>query len=96
MKKVWLAFLLNFVLPGAGLAYLGRWGLAGMNVLAVLSLGMALTFSGLIEAVPQEFRYLLPMAVSGGSGGWAVGLAQQHNERLEDSTGARRTGEPNP
>ena len=31
MKKPWLAYLLNVLLPGAGLAYLGKWGWAVMN-----------------------------------------------------------------
>jgi hypothetical protein len=29
MKKPWLAFLCNFLLAGAGFAYLGKWSWAG-------------------------------------------------------------------
>jgi len=35
------AAILNLVIPGLGLAYLGRWGLAVLNVLLIFALSLA-------------------------------------------------------
>jgi hypothetical protein len=40
MKKPWLAFLLNFIVAGAGFAYLGRWAWAGINFVAAITIGL--------------------------------------------------------
>jgi membrane protein implicated in regulation of membrane protease activity len=42
MKKPWLAFLLSFLIVGAGFAYLGKWGLAVANFLAAIIIGVCL------------------------------------------------------
>lgn len=40
MKKPWLAFLLSFLIVGAGLAYLGKWGLAAANFFIAVALAI--------------------------------------------------------
>lgn len=44
MKKPGLAFFLSFILPGAGLAYLGKWKWALLNFGGVLLLGVLMSF----------------------------------------------------
>jgi hypothetical protein len=39
MKKPWLAFLLNFLLAGAGFVYLGKWAWAVINLCAAIAVG---------------------------------------------------------
>jgi hypothetical protein len=40
MKKPWIAFLLNFLVAGAGFAYLGKWAWAGINFAAAIAIGL--------------------------------------------------------
>ena len=58
MKKPWLAFLLNFVFPGVGLAYLGKWGRAVMNFFGFILAGYLaeIWLSVHTNAVPAFFR----------------------------------------
>ena len=44
VKKPWLAFVLNFLLAGAGLAYLGLWAWAFVNLIVALAAGVCLAF----------------------------------------------------
>jgi len=89
MKSPFLAFTLNFFLPGAGLWYLGRRGWAVVNLLAVLAVGV-LAALALPEDVFDRNVGLLGAACGGGSGGLAMTLAQQRNQHAE----ARRHAEP--
>jgi hypothetical protein len=43
-KKPWVAFALTILLTGAGLAYLGKWGWAVLNLVAALGIGIAMAF----------------------------------------------------
>ena len=43
-KKPWVAFILSFLLPGAGLAYLGKWLWGVVNLVIVLGTGVAVAF----------------------------------------------------
>jgi hypothetical protein len=45
MKKPWLAFLLSFLIVGAGLAYLGKWGLAAANFFTAIAIGVVLALA---------------------------------------------------
>ncbi len=78
-----LAFFLNFVLPGAGLLYLGRtvWGVA--NFCAVLVIGVVLVFS-LPDGVFDAYSRYIAMGIAGGCGGLAMVLARQMNESNKD------------
>jgi hypothetical protein len=40
MKKPWIAFLLNFLVAGAGFAYLGKLAWAGINFVAAIAIGL--------------------------------------------------------
>jgi hypothetical protein len=40
MKKPWIAFVLNFLIAGAGFAYLGKWAWAGINFAAAIAIGL--------------------------------------------------------
>ena len=44
-KKPWVAFLLSILLTGAGLAYLGKWGWAVLNLVAALGIGILVAFT---------------------------------------------------
>jgi hypothetical protein len=80
MKSPLLAFTLSFFLPGAGLWYLGRRGWAGVNLLAVLGVGVVAALV-LPDDVFDRNVGLLGAACGGGSGGLAMTLAQQRNQR---------------
>jgi hypothetical protein len=82
MKKPILAFALSFILPGAGLAYLGKWKWAAINIGTVLLLGVALVFCLPEEIFSRYIRYIA-IGCSGGSGGLAQALAQQMNLKAQ-------------
>jgi predicted amidophosphoribosyltransferase len=75
MKKPWLAFLLNFLIPGAGLAYLGMWGWAVLNLVVALLLG------GVIAAAAPDAVGPLSAGLGAASGGLAMALAQSKNAK---------------
>lgn len=75
MKKPWLAFLLNFLLAGAGLAYLGMWGWAVLNLAVVLLLGFVLAATAPDSIGP------LSAGLAAASGGLAMALAQSMNAK---------------
>lgn len=87
MKKPWLAFLLNFILPGAGLAYLGKWGWALLNFVAVLILGFLLA-----SAVPSDSLGAVSAGLGAASGALAMSLAGGMNAKAN----ARASGVPAP
>ena len=76
MKKKYIAFGLNFLLPGAGFAYLRRWKLAALNLVGALTtagvLGMLLP-----EAMFEGFSNSITMGIAGGSGAWALYVAEK-------------------
>ena len=82
MKKPLLAFTLSFFLPGAGLAYLGKWKWAFINLGVVLLVGVVLAL-----VLPDEmfYKYMRYVAVgcSGGSAGYAYSLAQPLKQKTE-------------
>lgn len=39
MKKPWLAFLLSFLIAGAGFGYLGKWSWAVINFVVAIAIG---------------------------------------------------------
>lgn len=76
-----LAFTLSFLLPGAGLGYLGLWGWGVLNFVLVLGVGVVAEFV-LPEKVFDKNIGLIGAACSGGSGGLAMVLATQRKERI--------------
>jgi len=78
MKKPFVAFLLSFLLPGAGLAYLGKWKSAITNLAVVLLVGGLAAFFLPDDIFDRYIRYVA-FGCSGGSGGLAQQLAAQMN-----------------
>ena len=81
MKKPFVAFLLSFLLPGAGLAYLGKWKWAMINLLVVLAIGVVLSLV-LPDQIFERYAQLIAIGCSSGSAGLARSLTVQHNQRL--------------
>lgn len=82
MKKPIVAFLLSFLLPGAGLAYLGQWKLGFINLGIVLLIGAIAAALIPEESFDQYSRYIA-IACSGGSGGFAQTIAAQLNAKAK-------------
>jgi hypothetical protein len=80
MKSPFLAFTFSFFLPGAGLWYLGRLGWGVVNLLGVLAIGAVAVFVLPEEVFDRYIRYVA-IGCAGGSGGLAMALAQQINQR---------------
>ena len=79
-KKPIIAFILSFLLPGAGLVYLGKWKWGFINLGMVLLIGVAAAFLLSDETLHQYGRYIA-IGCSGGSAGLAQALATQMNKR---------------
>ena len=47
MKKPWVAFLCNFLLAGAGFAYLGKWMWAVADLFVTLLIGLDMNMTKL-------------------------------------------------
>ncbi len=80
MKRPFLAFLLSFLLPGAGLWYLGKWGWGFLNLGIVLSLGVILGLT-LPEEVFERYIRFVAIGCGGGSAAFAELTAKRMNER---------------
>jgi hypothetical protein len=80
MKKPIVAFTLSFFLPGAGLAYLGKWKWGFINLGIVLLIGVAAAFILSDETFERYIRYIA-IGCAGGSGGLAQALTTQMNQR---------------
>ena len=89
MKKPWLAFLLNFLLAGAGIAYLGKWGWAFVNLILVVALAVVLT-----RFVPSEQLGWVYMAVPVVNGVLAQSLAQSRNAKLKLKEAQLQSAQP--
>jgi hypothetical protein len=80
LKKPWLAFTLSFLLPGAGLVYLGKWKWGIINLVSVLGIGVVMTF-----LLPDDMfeKIINPVAAGLGvaSGGLATSVAKEMNMR---------------
>lgn len=81
-----LAFLLSFVIPGAGLMYLGKWkwGLLNLGVVFLIGVVAALVLSD--EAFESYARYV-GYGCAGGSAGLAQVLATQMNAKSNPPAG---------
>jgi len=82
MKKPFVAFILSFLLPGAGLAYLGKWKWAAINLGFVLLIGLIAAFA-LPDDVFDHYSHLIAVGLGGGSGGLAQTLAAQRNQKIQ-------------
>ncbi len=80
MKNPWHAFVLSLLVPGAGLAYCGKWAWAGANLLvATLAIVGVLAFYP--NTVIYDHIHYLIMALAAGSAGLAHAVATQARRR---------------
>lgn len=77
MKNPWLAFTLSFILPGAGLWYLGQWSRGAINLGTVIMIGLATLYLP-NEVFDKTVHYIL-FGCAVGSGGLAHALASRYN-----------------
>jgi len=77
MKEPWKAFVLSFVLPGAGLAYLGQWGWAVINFFGATGVLMVVVF--LQSETAFDYLHYLILILAAGSGGLAHSCAMRLN-----------------
>jgi TM2 domain-containing membrane protein YozV len=87
-KKPWVAFLLSILLPGVGLAYLGKWGWAALNLLIVIAITVLLVF------VSPDLSAPIAVGVCTGSGVLAKNLAEKINKEFSSQTSSAATSEP--
>ena len=78
MKKPFVAGILSFLLPGAGLAYLGKWKWAFVNFGVVVAAGIILAVVLPVEIFERYVR-VFSIGFSAGSAGWAYATTQQLN-----------------
>ena len=76
-KKPWVAFLLSIILTGAGLAYLGRWGWAVLNLVAAIGICVAAVL------IYPEVASPLGIGIGVGSAVMAKTLAEKMNKEAE-------------
>jgi len=84
MKSEILAFILNFFLPGAGLAYLGLYRSAVLNFLFVVVIAFALGMYLDPQMLTDGGAYI-GAAIAGGSGGFAMSKAREMNLEMEEA-----------
>ncbi len=75
-KKPWVAFLLSILLTGAGLAYLGKWGWA------VLNLAVAIVAVVIAQNIFPELAAPLGIGIACGSAVLAKNLAEKMNKEV--------------
>ena len=80
MTSPFLAFTLSFFLPGAGLWYLGRKGWAVINLVVVVAMGCIAAIL-LSEESFDKYIHYVAIGCAGGSGGVAMSLSQQRNQK---------------
>jgi hypothetical protein len=89
VKKPWLTFLLSFLIAGAGLAYLGKWGWAILNFGGVILLGrLLLMFS------PVDSLGVVSTCLAASSGSLAMAMAPSMNAKLGAQGGVQQTNPP--
>ena len=84
MKSEILAFALNFFVPGAGLACLGMYKGAVLNLLLVVVIAFALGMYLEPQMLVDGGAYI-GAAIAVGSGGYAMTQAREMNQELEDA-----------
>lgn len=77
MKKPWLAFLLSLLVAGAGIAYLGKWGWAVLNLAAALAVGVLLV---LYAPNLLNMAYIVVPVINGSI---AMSIANDMNAKLK-------------
>jgi hypothetical protein len=73
MKKPWLAFLFSLIIPGAGLAYLGKWKSAALNFVLVQAVILVVLLKP-VQQLSEHFHYIV-LALHAASAGVAHAVA---------------------
>ena len=84
MKKPWLAFLLSFLIAGAGFVYLGKWTWALLNIFGAIALGLV------IYRFSPDSLSMASTAVAAASGAVAMSAAKSMNAKSEAQPAASR------
>ena len=79
--KPWLAFLLSFILPGAGLVYLRKWKQGIANFVVVHAI-LFFLFFGVGEPTLVEHIHYVFLGLAAASGGYAHGVAMSVNKSV--------------
>ena len=82
MKKSWLAFLLNFLLAGVGLAYLGKWAWAAVDLVVSIAIGYV------IASRFPDYLTIASTVVPVANGVLAMQISQQMNLKHNAQSGA--------
>lgn len=85
VKRSFIAVILNCLIPGAGLWYLGKPLWAALNLLVVFAIGVALLFSLPAETIKSSFHYFV-LCYAAGSGGFAHYVATRTAPSSETSS----------
>ena len=84
------AFILSFLLPGAGLWYLGKWKWGFLNLGILLAAGLVLSFALSDEAFFKIIRWIA-IGCAGGSAGLAQAIVKQMNARIKADKSANNS-----
>jgi hypothetical protein len=76
MKKPWIAFLLSFLVAGAGFVYLGKWTWALLNIFGAIAIGL------IVYRFSPDSLSMASTAVAAASGGLAMTAAKTINAKL--------------
>ena len=76
MKRPWIAFLLSFLVAGAGFAYLGKWTWAILNFAAAIAVGL------LVYRFSPDSMSIASTAVAAASGSLAMTAAKAMNAKF--------------
>ena len=83
-SKPWLAFLLSFILPGAGLAYVGSWFAALVNFGVVHLILLGIVFAIDVPFLQEQLHYVF-LVLAAGSAGYAHSVAVALNRVRGDA-----------
>ena len=87
MKRSKLAFWLSFLLPGAGLCYVGKWESGAANFFGVLIVGIMLSLLFPRLLAPHSLTQLtVGIAAAFASGVWADSEARKYNARIQSES----------
>ena len=87
MNRAHAAFVLSFVIPGAGLSFLGRWRYGILNLLGVTAIGILIGYC--FPNVFQQYIHYIVLAFATGS----AGLAHSFATRAERTVNTNNLGD---
>jgi hypothetical protein len=76
VKKPWIAFLLSFLVAGAGFVYLGKWTWALLNFFGAIAVGL------IVYRFSPDSLSIASTAVAAASGSLAMTAAKTMNAKL--------------